>query len=157
MEALRFRPEVREICRGNRCRNYGRSWACPPAVGTLEACRARCLAFGRFLLLSRAYPLEDSWDFEAMGAAHRDFQGQIDGLDAALRASGVPDFLLLSNEGCIRCASCTWPDAPCRFPEKLHPSLEGFGFLVTELAAAAGLPYRLEGGLLFFGALLLPR
>ena len=32
---LRFHSEVRKICEGNSCRNYGASWACPPAVGTL--------------------------------------------------------------------------------------------------------------------------
>ena len=124
MASLRFRQEIRAVCEENRCRNYGRSWACPPAVGTLEECRARCLGYGSFLLLSRTYPLEDSWDFEAMGEAHRDFQRQIDGLDDALQASGAGSFLLLGNEGCIRCRACTWPDGPCRFPEKLHPSLE---------------------------------
>jgi len=50
-------------------------------------------------------------------------------------------FLLLSNEGCIRCKSCTYPDAPCRFPDKLYPSLEGYGILVTELAKKAGLNF----------------
>lgn len=33
---LKFYPEVRKICEGNSCRNYGSSWACPPAVGTTE-------------------------------------------------------------------------------------------------------------------------
>ena len=52
------------------------------------------------------------------------------------------DFLLLSNEGCARCGTCTWPDAPCRFPEELSPSVEGFGIMVYELAKSAGLVYR---------------
>ena len=157
MSALRFHPEIRAICEEDSCRNYNRSWACPPAVGTLEECRERCLRFGCFLLFSRAYPLEDSWDFEAMGEAHRDFQRQADRLDDALGELALPTPpLILSNEGCIRCKRCTWPEAPCRFPERLHPSLEGFGFVVSELAKAAGLAYRAEGGVIFFGALLLP-
>ncbi len=157
LSALVFHPEIRAICEENGCRNYSKSWACPPAVGTLEECRARCLDFARFLLFSRAYVLEDSWDFQGMGEAHRDFQRQTDRLDEALGALGLPGRpLILSNEGCIRCRRCTWPDAPCRFPEKLHPSLEGFGFVVSELAKAAGLSYRAENGVVYFGALLLP-
>ena len=35
-------PEIRKICEENTCRNYGTTWACPPAVGTLEECR-ECL------------------------------------------------------------------------------------------------------------------
>lgn len=157
MEQLVFHPEIRAICEGNSCRNYDRSWACPPAVGTLEECRARCLRYARFLLVSRGYPLEDSWDFQGMGQAHRDFQRQMDRLGEALAVpEGASPPLLLSNEGCIRCPSCTWPHAPCRFPEKLHPSLEGFGFVVSELAKAAGIPYRMESGVIYFGAVLLP-
>ncbi len=155
--ALVFHPEIRAVCEADSCRNYNRSWACPPAVGTLEECRERCLACGHFLLFSRSYPLEDSWDFQGMGEAHRDFQRQVDRLDEALETLALPSRpLLLSNEGCIRCRKCTWPEAPCRFPEKLHPSLEGFGFVVSELAKAAGLSYRAENGVVYFGALLLP-
>ncbi len=36
---LNYSSEVRKICEGNSCRSYGTSWACPPAVGTLEECR----------------------------------------------------------------------------------------------------------------------
>ena len=42
---------------------------------------------------------------------------------------------------CGRCASCTYPDAPCRFPEELYHSLEGYGFNVSELAGQAGIRY----------------
>ncbi|MGN0492698.1 MAG: DUF2284 domain-containing protein [Acutalibacteraceae bacterium] len=36
-----FSEEVRHICEGNQCRNYGKTWACPPAVGTFEECRSK--------------------------------------------------------------------------------------------------------------------
>ena len=32
---LVFYEEIREICKGNVCRNYGATWACPPAIGTI--------------------------------------------------------------------------------------------------------------------------
>ena len=35
-EQLVFRPEVREMCRADRCRSYGRNWCCPPACPSLE-------------------------------------------------------------------------------------------------------------------------
>ena len=72
-----------------------------------------------------------------MGRGHREFKELCDRLGESLERP----FLLLSNEGCIRCKSCTYPDAPCRFPDKLYPSLEGYGILVTELAKKAGLNY----------------
>ena len=53
----------------------------------------------------------------------------------------LKDFLILSNEGCDMCTECTYPDAPCRFPEQAHGSLEGYGILVSELAGQAGIRY----------------
>ena len=151
---LRFHREVRDLCRQNTCRNYNTSWACPPAVGSLEDCRERVGHFSRFLLFSKVYPLTDSFDLEGMQAGLLDFKDAVDAFDRQIQPQ-LHHYLLLSNEGCGRCSQCTWPDAPCRFPEKLHHSLEGYGFIVSELANLAGIPY--NGGpntVTFFGALL---
>lgn len=134
---IEFSSEVRGYCEGNMCRNYGRSWACPPAVGSVEECRARVLEFDSALVFASVYPLEDSFDFEAMTAGHREFKNVCD----RLHAMCTGNFLLLSNEGCVRCAKCTYPDAPCRFPDKLFHSLEGYGIWVNRLASSAGVPY----------------
>ena len=40
---LTFSERVRYICE-TECPQYGRSWACPPAVGTVAACRERCFS-----------------------------------------------------------------------------------------------------------------
>ena len=37
-EELTFTPKVRLVCETD-CPRYGASWACPPAVGTVEECR----------------------------------------------------------------------------------------------------------------------
>ena len=139
-DKLKFYPEVRAICEGNTCRGYGKTWACPPAVGSLEECRARVLRYDKMLLLSKKYDLEDSFDFEGMTEGMQEFREVIDRFDTQLPPT-LTDYLLLGNEGCGRCTKCTYPDAPCRFPDKLHPSLEGFGFVVNELAKQSGLRY----------------
>ena len=151
---LSWHPEVRAICEGNSCRNYGASWACPPAVGTLSECRERVERFEHMLLLTKKYELESSFDFEAMGDGLQDFKKTVDRLHKSL-APWLEDFQLLSNEGCGRCKQCTYPDAPCRFPELLHHSLEGYGFVVNELAETAGVRYNNgPNTVTFFGALL---
>ena len=48
---LEFSERVRTVCR-QECPRYGTSWACPPAVGTVEECRARCLSYPEGLLFS---------------------------------------------------------------------------------------------------------
>lgn len=153
-EDLRFYPEVRRICEGNSCRSYGATWACPPAVGTLEECRERVSRYDKFLLLSKVYSLEDSFDFEGMVAGLKHFRELADSLHRAIEGKGL-EFLLLSNEGCGRCSRCTYPEEPCRFPDLLHHSLEGYGFHVSELAQAAGMRYNNGvNQVTFFGALL---
>ncbi len=51
------------------------------------------------------------------------------------------NILVLSTGGCQLCASCTYPNAPCRFPGKLQPSLSSYGVEVNRLAARAGINY----------------
>lgn len=45
-------PEIRKICEENTCRNYGTTWACPPAVSTLEECRERLNRYDTMLLFT---------------------------------------------------------------------------------------------------------
>ena len=154
MNHLRYYPEVRRICEQNTCRNYGKTWACPPAVGTLAECQRRVEQYDTMLLFSCKYDLEDSFDFEGMTAGLHAFKKTVDAFDAELK-SLLTDYHLLANEGCGRCESCTYPSAPCRFPSNLHPSLEGYGFVVSELAKNAGIRY-INGAdtVTYFGALL---
>ncbi len=154
VEDLEFNPAIRDICAGNSCGMYGRTWACPPAVGSLDDCRERCSKFNTMMLFSKVFELEDSYDFEGMAQALRDFEITADEVQQAL-APEVGECLVLSNEGCGRCASCTFPDNTCRFPDLLHHSIEGYGFNVTRLAKQAGMTYSYgPGSVVFFGAAL---
>lgn len=151
---LRFYPEIRQICEGNSCRNYGRSWACPPAVGSLEECLQKVLQYENMLLFSQKFELEDSFDFEGMTNGLHSFKSTVDRFADHVRPV-INDVLILSNEGCGRCKDCTYPDAPCRFPDRLYPSLEGFCFIVSELAGQAGIRYNNgPDTVTFFGAVL---
>ena len=47
---LTFTDRVRWICQ-HECQMYGKTWACPPAVGTVESCRSKCLAYPNVLLI----------------------------------------------------------------------------------------------------------
>lgn len=135
-----FGQEVRKICEGNACRLYGTTWACPPAVGTVEECRARCLSYKTAMVFNAVYPLEDSFDYEGMMQGHGTFKDLCDRLYELVKPQ-LYEFLLLSNEGCKRCKICTYPSTPCRHPERLFPSLEGFGIHVAQLADRANVKY----------------
>ncbi len=153
-EKIPFQKEVQEICEGNVCGNYGATWACPPAVGSFSECQKRCFSYPKALVFSTWYPLDDPFDLEGMQQGHRDFKEVCDRLWDFCK-DRVPQRLLLSNEGCLRCKTCTYPLSPCRFPERLFPSLEGFGIYVPALAERAGIPYHHgELTVTYFGMLL---
>lgn len=154
VNTLEYYPEIREICKGNACGKYGTSWACPPGVGSLEECRVRCEKYETMLLFTKKYDLEDSFDFEGMMEGKDDFKNQVNIFDKKVKDI-LSDYFLFSNEGCEKCEKCTYPDVPCRFPKQLHPSLEGYGFNVSELAKNAEIKY--HNGMntvTYFGALL---
>lgn len=151
---LKYYQEVRTICEKNACGGYGTSWACPPAMGTIEECRNRVAKYDKMLLLNQVYQLDDSFDYEGMVAGSHAFKDLIDSFQQNLK-NVISGYLLLGNEGCHRCSSCTYPDAPCRFPELLHHPLEGYGFIVSELSKEAGIRYNNgPNTVTYFGALL---
>jgi predicted metal-binding protein len=112
------------------------------------------LKFEKLLLFSGKFDLEDSYDFEGCMAAMKKFKYTVDAVDKTVKPYLIK-YLLLSNEGCGRCVNCTYPDAPCRFPNKLFHSIEGYGIFVSKLATQAGIKYNNgERTITYFGALL---
>ena len=91
-KTLEFLPDVRSMCAADRCRSYNRSWACPPACGSLEEFTEKAARYQKGVLLQTVGDREDSYDFEAMMEVqadnHRHFQALADSLVAA-GAEGV--------------------------------------------------------------------
>lgn len=140
VQEIEFSSEVRKLCADNYCGGYGRTWACPPGVGTVEECRTKCEKYSSVYVFSTVHELEDSFDYEGMmegKAAHEKICGEIEKLFAA----EFGDTLMLTAEGCGNCEKCTYPDAPCRFPDRMHPSVESYGISVVKEAATAGIQY----------------
>lgn len=149
-----FDQEIRRICEDNTCRLYEKTWACPPAVGTVDECRARCLQYQTALVFNAVYPLEDSFDYEGILRGHGAFKDLCTRFHTLVKPK-FRKFLLLSNEGYKRCKNCTYPSAPCRQPDLLFPSLEGFGIHVARLASCADIKYiNGKNTVTYFGMLL---
>jgi len=153
-EKISFSEEVRKYCEANTCNEYGKRWTCPPGVGTVSQCKAKALSFSNIMVFSSYFELEDSFDFEGMMSARDDFEKICEWIDDTVK-NYLNKYIMLSNEGCKRCVTCTYPDKPCRMPQKLHPSIEGFGIWVNELAASAGLKYNNgKNTITYFGGVL---
>ena len=151
-EELPFSSRLQTVCQEN-CPMYGKSWSCPPAVGTVDACRARCLAYPEALLVVTVQEVADSADLAA-GLATKPFHNrQVQAVRQLLQDAGQRT-LCLSGDACARCDVCAYP-APCRLPAQQTPCLEGYGVVVSALAERSGIPFPPEPGLIFWYAVLL--
>ena len=151
---INFSQEVRAMCEVNTCREYGKTWACPPAVGTVDECKKRIQQYEKMLVFSVKYDLEDSFDFEGMMEGAKQFKKECRTFDKAIKPY-LEHYLILSNEGCDLCKECTYPDAPCRFPDRVHGPLEGNGIFVNEIAKLAQVKYNNGANTVtYFGALV---
>ena len=132
--------EVRNMCAADRCGAYGRKWSCPPYCGTLEECAGRIRARTQGVVMISVTKLEDSFDLEGMEAAGKAHQQMFLRAADELRKK-FPDLLPLGAGGCTNCETCTCPDAPCRFPERLVVPMEAYGLLVSDVCNRCGLNY----------------
>ena len=139
-QALRFLPEVREMCAADRCRNYGRCWSCPPHCGTLEETSERARKYGRGVLVQSTGEMEDDFDVECMIDTEQIQKERFRKLVRQIRQV-YPDCLPMASGACTICAKCTCPDEPCRCPSEAIPSMEAYGLFVSEVCEQSGLPY----------------
>ena len=65
------------------------------------------------------------------------------------------DCLPLAVGGCTRCKSCTYPDAPCRFPDRNFSSMEATGLMVNQVCKDNGVPYNYGKGKMAYTSCLL--
>ncbi len=154
-EELTFTPKVRLVCETD-CPRYGASWACPPAVGTVEECRERCLSYPHALLIATMTEVEDLADVEGTLAARGPHEEVTRQVSALLRAQGAETYPL-STESCAICEVCTYPSAPCRRPEQMFPCVESHGILILDTAERLGFDYQPGGNLVSWFSLLLYR
>ena len=52
-QSLEFSDRVRHICQ-TECAMYGKSWACPPGVGSVETCQEKCMRHKNCLMIATA-------------------------------------------------------------------------------------------------------
>lgn len=138
-ESIVLSPEVRKMCARNSCGNYGRTWACPPALAPLEEIQERFNSFDHFIVVSQVYPLRNSMDWNGMMAGVEDFKDKMTQLHRELKEGNR--YLMLGAGGCNLCKKCTYPDEPCRIPEDVIVSAEAYGIDVMILMRDNQLKY----------------
>ncbi|MDR1821985.1 MAG: DUF2284 domain-containing protein [Oscillospiraceae bacterium] len=137
---LEFLPEVRAMCAADKCAKYDRSWSCPPASGTLEENTEKAARYSCGIIVQTVTQLEDSFDFEGMAEGAQRHGAAFEKMRLLLKQD-YPNMFPMGAGGCSKCAQCTYPDAPCRFPEELTHSMEACGLLVSKVCTDNGMKY----------------
>ena len=137
---LVVRPEVRDMCKVGKCNVYGKSWACPPACGEIEEYDAMFKQRSTCFIVQSVGHLEDEFDFETMVETEHVHKERFFEFGDKLREAGLKP-MMLSAGTCTVCPHCSYPDEPCRFPDKRMVSMEAAGLVVSEACQLAGIPY----------------
>ena len=152
-EELTFPDRVRYICK-TECPRYNTSWACPPAVGTVEECRERCLSYEEGFMFTTFSEVPDIANLEETLTFREEHERLTRQIREIFREEGF-EVLGLSTESCAICGECAYPAAPCRHPDKMFPCVESYGILVTELAERHGIQFLYGGNVVTWFSLLL--
>ena len=150
---LEYSQRIRWICE-NECPRYGKSWACPPAVGSVESCKGKCLGYDSCLVIGTITECDDISDIEASLATRPDHEALTNQIADLMRQQGVEPYIL-STDSCAICESCAYCDgAPCRFPEHMHPCVESHGINVIPTLEENGLEFQYGDNIITWYSLL---
>ena len=152
-QELEFSSRIRWICE-NECPMYGKTWACPPAVGEVADCQRKCMSYKTCLMISTMAEVEDITNIEETLATRPDHEEITNQVLEMMRGEGFDPYVL-STEACSFCQRCAYlDDQPCRYPEKMHPCVESHGINVVPVMETAGLEFQFGSNIVTWVSLL---
>ncbi len=140
MEALVFLPEVRQMCNSDSCRSFNKNWMCPPAIGTLEQSADKVKEYSFGMIVQTTAFMDDEFDYETIRETQKKHNNSFLELATILRKE-YPSVLPMGAGACSVCNQCTYPDKPCRFPDKAIGSMESYGLWVSKVCEKSSIDY----------------
>jgi len=139
-DAIDFMPEVRDMCAADRCHSYGKCWTCPPGCGTIEEAALKAAAYSKGMLVQTIGQMEDDFDWETIEATSAKHRDNFEKFTAIMRKR-FKKLMPMGAGACSLCPECTYPDAPCRYPDLAVPAMEAYGLFVSKVCSLSGVPY----------------
>ena len=152
-KSLAFSERIRYICQAE-CPMYNKTWACPPAVGTVDQCRCKCLSYENCLLVGTISEVDGEYCMEKSLATRPEHETITNQIRQFFRDQGVEPYIL-STEACAVCDRCAWLDGqPCRLPDRMHPCLESHGINIIPTLEENGLEFNFAAEVITWYSLL---
>lgn len=138
---LEFSGRIRWICE-HECPMCGRTWACPPGVGTVESCKDKCLSYENCLMIATIVEVNDITNINETLATRPEHEAITNEVRDLMRQQGVEPYIL-STEACAECERCAYLDGqPCRHPERMHPCVESHGINLVPTLEENGIEFQ---------------
>jgi len=145
----------RSRCAENLCGEYGKTWGCPPGIGSGEECLNILKSFSGVAVLIKDFDNVDLTNAALLAKNGTDHQEVCRRFCIMLRGEGY-EVLPLSDGGCKYCKECSYPDEPCGFPEQRVTSVSCYGILMEEYMKSQNIDFDFRDdavtlyGLLFY-------
>ena len=153
-KGLEFSQRIRWICE-HECPMYGKTWACPPGVGSGAQCDAKCGQFPNALLIGTIVEVADIANIDETLSTRGDHEQITNQVRDLMRQQGV-DPVGLSTEARALCDRGAYLHGqPCRFPETMHPCIESHGINIIPLLESCGLEFQFGDNMVTWYSLLL--
>lgn len=150
---LEFSDRIRWICQ-HECPMYGKTWACPPGVGPVGECRAKCMQYENCLMIATITEVGDIADIHETLATRPEHEKITNQVRDLMREQGVRPYIL-STEACAVCERCAYlDDLPCRLPGKMHPCVESHGINLIPTLEENGIEFQFGANVVTWVSLL---
>ena len=152
-QELEFSDRIRWICE-NECPMCNKTWACPPAVGSVESCKEKCLGYENCLMIATITEVRDITDMAETLATRPEHEEITNQVQALMQEQGVEPYVL-STEACTVCERCAWLDGqPCRYPQRMHPCVESHGINLIPTLESNGIEFQYGANVVTWVSLL---
>ena len=152
-KSLVFSERIRWICE-HECPMYGKTWACPPAVGSVVSCKEKCLGYNNCLVIGTITECDDIASMEQSLATRPEHEAITNAVVEMFREQGIAPYVL-STEACAVCERCAVLDGqPCRHPGRMHPCVESHGINLIPTLEENGLDFQYGGNIITWYSLL---
>lgn len=150
---LEFSERIRWIC-AHECPMYNKTWACPPAVGAVADCKAKCLRHENCLMIATITEVSDITNIDETLATRPEHERITNQVRDLMGEQGINPYVL-STEACTLCERCAWLDGePCRIPKKMHPCVESHGINLIPVLEENGIEFQYGANVVTWVSLL---
>jgi len=150
---IEYSDRIRWICE-QECPMFGKTWACPPGVGTVAECAAKCKGYNSCLMIGTITEAEDITDIAETLKTRPEHETITNEVRQMFRQQGIEPYIL-STEACAVCERCAILDGePCRMPDRMHPCVESHGINLIPTLEENGLEFQYGGNIITWYSLL---